>query len=218
MELSGNIALVADSVLATAISVENASIWYSTPSGHLFDATPDILGNLFLFTGTAVSGPMEPALSRVSSLTIGDLALPGQGGWQFCVSDVGCSETIFGEVRSLFVTVPGDGNYSITGQRLEEERGFIGPTNDSISFEVTSSSSFFPNGIFKPIPATPLIIPEMTWPPLEEEEVAVEWKPVRYVLLATAGGAGAVLVVSQLREVVGVFLDAILDQEAVIAA
>jgi hypothetical protein len=136
---------------ATTISGQTATIF--TPNAGLFNTTSRLSGRLTVLYGAVSQRSQEPSFEGISPLSIGNLSLPSRGGWRFCVEGQGCSSYIQQEIRGLYTLVPGEGSYSIVAEG--PERGFLGPTEDNNTFEVSSNGSFFNVAYFIQIQPTP---------------------------------------------------------------
>jgi hypothetical protein len=135
---------------AGTISGQNATIF--TPNARLFDTTARLSGRLTVLYGSVSQDAQEASSEGISSLSIGNLSLPSGGGWRFCVEGQDCSSYIQEEIRGLYTLVAGEGSDSLVAEG--RERGFLGPTEDNNTFEVSSNGSFFPVAYFiGPTPA-----------------------------------------------------------------
>jgi hypothetical protein len=117
----------------------------------LFDRAPKLLGRLLglaVFYGTAADSREEAWLgdSAIPYLSIGSVIPPVQGGWRFLVSGHDWSPYFFETVHGLFILLPTSGSYLID---LEgRSQGWLGPTRNNNTFEVSSDGSFFPIAYF----------------------------------------------------------------------
>jgi hypothetical protein len=121
------------------ISGQNAAIF--TQNAPLFNTTAGLSGRLTVLYGAVSKGAQEPSSDGVSSLSIGNLSLPSRGGWRFCLGEQDCSPYIPQAIWGLYTLLPGEGSYSIIVDG--PERGFLGPTQDNNTFEVSADGSFF---------------------------------------------------------------------------
>jgi hypothetical protein len=137
---------------ASQVSVWDAALFFFTPSDRLFDTTPTLFGKVYMtiFYETTRTEVQEPSLTGVPYLSIGNISLPADGSWRFCVSGANCSQSIARDVRSLFALVPNEESYSILAEGAE--RGFLGPSQDANTFVVPSIGSFVPTAYFNSIP------------------------------------------------------------------
>jgi hypothetical protein len=104
-----------------------------------------------LYTAIA-TGSQESSLTGFPFLSIGNISLPAGDEWRLCVSGSVCSESMSRRIGGLFSLVAGPGSYSIVAEG--SKRGFLGPSEGEISFEVSASTFFFPHGYFTFIAAT----------------------------------------------------------------
>jgi hypothetical protein len=124
----------------------------------LFRTSPSSSGslNLTILFGDVTLEDVEPLTGLSATfLQIGNLSFPGVPSWTFCVSGVGHEHRIDAQssnVRSMIVTVPSGGTYSITAFS-GATAGFLTTDEGNPSFEVAANGSFFPEGHFVPFMA-----------------------------------------------------------------
>jgi hypothetical protein len=211
---------------ALSVSVRDASVFVFTPGNKLFEATPVLSGRVFMMIlyGTPKGEAQESALVGFPSVAIGNLSLPDDGVWRFCLSGAVCSQPTYQTTRGLFILVSDEGPYSIVAEGTS--RGFLVPSENENTFMASSNGSFASTAYLVLIPATPPAsastspspsltsspnptptagpsstpplsaspVSTQTWPPIEEPEPE-EWKPVRYLLVLVAGAAAIGLMV-----------------------
>jgi hypothetical protein len=206
--------LFCDSFRPTNVLIQDASVFVFTPADRLLQVTPVLSGTVFLMVlyGTPKAEAQEPNLVGLPSIAIGNLSLPDDGLWRFCISGAVCSQSMYETTRGLFILVPEEGTYSIVAEG--SSRGFLGPSESEYAFMASSSGTFVSSAYFTSISATatasdpartsPNATPHapspsanpvltQTWPPIEEPEPE-EWKPVRYIGLILAAVSAIVLI------------------------
>jgi hypothetical protein len=99
---------------------------------------------LTVFYGTVTEEAEEPFISLLN-LSIGNIRLPLEGAWRFCISGQVCSPYVYQDVQGLFTSVPADGSYSITVHGPSS--GYLPPGPDA-AFQVSSDRWFFPVAYF----------------------------------------------------------------------
>jgi hypothetical protein len=159
LDVSGDLVVICDSLRASSILIWNTSLLIASRNTALFSVNPSFLGSVDLtvvYGETSASSAVSWFSGLNSSLLhIGDVSLPVVGGWEFCVTRVGdesaqkCFFDEFRKVESLLTSVDGNGFYSIAAQR-DELDGFLGLSDGSLVFHVSSSLSSFPNAHFIP--------------------------------------------------------------------
>jgi hypothetical protein len=139
-------------VNAASIRFLDASAVFVTPRAPLFGVRPLHQGklNLTLVYQTAMADktellPNSPAIF----LQILNLTLP-PGRCEFCIFSAASTRWFGTEptiVRSLIVSVPSEGNYSIRA-RAEDFTGFLAIAHDDFAFDVASNSSIVSDAYF----------------------------------------------------------------------
>jgi hypothetical protein len=177
LNLSGTAALICNGTAAAAIApssilISNASLLFVTDGARLFGVSPSGAGDILILYRSTTNEGTELLWGLDSSfLHIGNVSVPRDDGWRFCVSEEGfgrCHGREFSGVKSLIASVPGNGSYCV----LAESSTFIGslwPSDTDSVFEVISNYSFFPTAHFvvfasvTPLPSvTPLATPDAT--------------------------------------------------------
>jgi hypothetical protein len=153
LRLSGNLTIFCDSLGASSVLIENASVLIFTPGSRLFSVTPYFSGSasLTVLYGTGTGERQEMSLSGLPGLYIGNISLPVDYGWNFCVLGLEAEGVCFQDVyprviRGLFTSVPGEGSYSIVADGPVS--GLLVPSADERVFQVSSTGSFFPQAYF----------------------------------------------------------------------
>jgi hypothetical protein len=166
LKFSGNTVLTCNAnvtqfpVNASSIVFSNGSFLITTPRNRLFGISPsssDFLNLVIVYWN--VTSEESELLSKLNTtlLQIGNVTIPQSSDWMVCVSGVDqeeCHQTGSSVVKSLIVSIPSEGNYSmkmysdVSSGVLETEKGV------SI-FVIASARSFVSEAHFLRFPATP---------------------------------------------------------------
>jgi hypothetical protein len=162
LRFSGNAVLTCDAnvskfpVNASSIVISNASLMFITPRNRLFGVSPSNsnLFKLVILYESLTNQPQESLWKlNATFLQIGNLTIPQSNDWIFCVSDVGhndCFPMRSSVVKSLIVSVPSVGNYSIrafnnaTSGFLETEEG-VSILSVALNYSFFSKCHFVPD-------------------------------------------------------------------------
>jgi hypothetical protein len=125
LRFSGNAVLTCDAnvtkfpVNASSIVFSNASLIFITSRNRLFGVSPSSsnLLNLVIVYLNVTNEENGPLLKLNGTLLeIGNVTIPLSSYWMLCMSGVGCEdwdETGSSSVKSLIVSIPSEGNYSV---------------------------------------------------------------------------------------------------------
>jgi hypothetical protein len=138
-------------VNASSILFSDASAIFVTQRAPLFGVNPLHQGelNLTLMYGTVMADKAELLPSSATFLQIDNLSLP-HGSWEFCISGAAstrCFDTESTIVRSLIMSVPSQGSYSIRA-RAEDFAGFLAIADDNFAFNVAPTGVIVPHAYF----------------------------------------------------------------------
>jgi hypothetical protein len=165
LRFAGRAVLICDAIFtkfpinASSIVLTNASLVFTTPRNRLFGVGPSSSGllNLVIVYGNVTTQGSEPLSNlKATFLQIGNITVPLSNDWTICVSGSGyehCSLTRSAVMKSLIVTVPLEGNYSIEVVS-DAESGRLETTEHVSSFVVSSPNSFVAESVFIPFLAT----------------------------------------------------------------
>jgi hypothetical protein len=166
--LNSNSNSVDHAVNATSIVIADASLVFETNGTCLFGSSPSKTGliELAIFYHMVTVKGEEP-LSELETvfLQIGNLSIPEDEKWTFCLSN-GTYERCIGapsdDVKSIVVSIPRLGNYSIQAF-TDSRRGHLECDGNAV-FHVNSNVSFFQIAVFVPVrsispPPTPQLTP-----------------------------------------------------------
>jgi hypothetical protein len=150
-------------VNASSILFSDASAVFVTQRAPRFGVTPYHQGelNLTLVYETAMADKAELLPSSVIFLQIHNISMP-DGRCEFCIlsaASTSCFRTESTIARSLIVSLPSEGNYSIRA-RAEDFAGFLAIADDCFSFGVgsngvTVSDAYFVSESTRTISASP---------------------------------------------------------------
>jgi hypothetical protein len=158
LTFSGSAVLICSCANATKSSVNASSILFSRASAIFVTQRAPLFGviarhqgelNLTLVYETAMADKTELLPGSVIFLQIRNFSLP-HGRCEFCISGA-ASTRCFGTestiVRSLIVSVPSEGNYSIRA-RAENFSRFLAIADDDLSFDVESNGTIVSDAYF----------------------------------------------------------------------
>jgi hypothetical protein len=165
LRLTGNTVLACDAtftkfpISASSIILTNASLVFTTPRNRLFGVSPSGSGlsNMVIVYGNVTTQGGEP-LSSLSPtfLHIGNVTVPPSNDWTVCTSGgnrEACHATHSSVVRSLLVSIPSQGNYSLK-MFSGALSGILERDGDLPTFVVAGTRSFVANAHFVQFPAT----------------------------------------------------------------
>jgi hypothetical protein len=167
LRITGNAVLTCDADLtkspinASSIVLTDASLVFTTPRNRLFGVSPSSSGllNSVIVSGNVTTQGSEP-LSNLNAtfLQIGNITVPLSNDRTICISGSGyehCYPTRSAVMKSLIVTVPHEGNYSIEVV-TDAVSGRLETTEHVSSFVVSSRNPFLAEAVFIPVAtATP---------------------------------------------------------------
>jgi hypothetical protein len=166
LQFSGNAILSCNApvtkfpINATSIVLSNASLSFATKSNQLFGVCPSIrnFSDWVILYENITTRENEPLSQRDSTLLqIGNITAPLSSDWKLCVSGSGyekCYLTPSSIVKSLIVTVPSQGNYSVT-MLSNAASGFLQEEKGVSHFLVPQNGSFVADAHLVLFPATP---------------------------------------------------------------
>jgi hypothetical protein len=147
-------------VNASSIVFSNDSFIFRTDRDPLFGVAPSRLNlpNFVITYGTVTKPEREPLSGlNVTFLQIGNVTAGQSSDGLLCVRGAirkDCSQTRSSVMKSLIVSVPWEGNYSVElfGDAIS---GFLESQEGVSLFSVTSAHSFVADAHFVPFAATP---------------------------------------------------------------
>jgi hypothetical protein len=161
LKITGNAVLSCDAnftkfpVHASSIVLTNASLVFITPRNRLFGVSPfrsGLLNLVIVYENVTTQGSELLSNLNATFLQIGNITVPLSNEWTICVSGSGyedCYPIRSSVMKSLIVTVPIEGNYSIE-MISDAESGRLETTERVSSFVVSSPNSFVAEAAFIP--------------------------------------------------------------------
>jgi hypothetical protein len=137
---------------ADSITIADASLFFLTNQNRLFAKTPFLAGsmNLTILYRNATQQPEQLPVSQATFWQIGNLMIPENESWRFCISRSGfqrCFESPDINIKGIVASVPDFDNYSISATSADIARRLITLDNMSV-FDVSSNLSFFKGAVF----------------------------------------------------------------------